>query len=149
MPGSYTSLHYHLVTSTKGRQPLLSADLTPRLYQFIGGIIRSERGSLLAIGGMPDHVHLLIRWRPDESVSSLMRGIKTRSSKWLHDQLKLRNFAWQEGYSAFTVSQSGLNDVQSYIECQEKRHRERTFEDELRALLRAHGIDFEEQYVFG
>lgn len=149
MPGSYTSLHYHLVWSTKHRRPQITADMSERLYSFIGGIVRDEKGVLLAIGGMPDHIHLLVRWRPDLSLSNLLRDIKTRSSRWAHEALELPDFRWQDGYSGFTVSRSAIDDVRSYVERQEEHHRHRTFEEELVALLRAHGVEFDEKYVFG
>ena len=148
MPGSYTALHYHLVWSTKERRPQITADISERLYAFIGGIIRDEKGTLLAVGGTPDHIHLLVRWRPDGSLSNLLRDIKTRSSRWAHEAIERSEFRWQDGYSGFTVSRSALDDVRSYIERQEEHHRHRSFEEELRAL-RAHGVEFDEKYVFG
>src|SRR5262249_16006041 len=105
MPGTFSQILYHIVFSTKYRKEWIMADLAQRLYPFIGGIIRAEKGMLYSIGGMPDHVHLYIRWRTDASVSDLMRTVKARSSGWVHDTFpELRPFAWQEGYSVFSVS---------------------------------------------
>lgn len=105
MPGTYSQLLMHIVFSTKHRERWIAGEVAERLYPYMGGIIRSEKGSLLEIGGVADHVHLLIRWRPDESVSSLMRIVKSRSSLWIHQTFAaLTPFAWQEGYSAFSVS---------------------------------------------
>ena len=83
MPGTYSRLLYHVVFSTKGRANLITEALQPRLFDYMGGIIRDERGVALAIGGMPDHVHLLIRWRTDEALSTLMRNLKSHSSRWV------------------------------------------------------------------
>ena len=91
MAGTFTSLHHHLVFSTKDRFPFIHNDLQPRLYEYLGGIIRSDNGTLLEIGGMPDHIHLLIRWLPNISLSDLLRVIKSKSSGWTHD-----NFSDQE-----------------------------------------------------
>jgi REP element-mobilizing transposase RayT len=105
MPGTYSQLLLHIVTSTKGRTPWLTRPVTERLYPYVGGIIRAEKGVLYEIGGVEDHVHLYLRWRPDRSVSDLMRVVKANSSRWIHQTFPdLGAFAWQEGYSAFTVS---------------------------------------------
>ena len=100
MPGTYSQILLHVVYSTKLREPWITPDLAERLYPYIGGIIRAERGVLYDIGGVADHVHLCLRWRPDESISNLMRTVKARSSGWVHDTFPtLNTFAWQEGYS--------------------------------------------------
>src|SRR4029079_571058 len=95
------------VFSTKRREPWIGAGLAERLYAYIGGIIQGEKGALYDIGGVEDHVHLYVRWRPDATISDLMRAVKAGSSKWVHDTFPgLGAFAWQEGYGAFTVSKS-------------------------------------------
>ncbi|MCC7316118.1 MAG: transposase, partial [Planctomycetes bacterium] len=105
-------------------------------------------GTLLDVGGMEDHVHLYLRWRPDESISNLMRVVKARSSKWVHETIpRLAAFAWQEGYSAFSVSKSQEDVVKKYIANQAEHHRREDFRSELLRLLRAHGIEFDERYV--
>ena len=107
MPGTYSQLLLHVVTSTKGRMPWIGAEVAERLYPYIGGIVRAEKGVVYGIGGVEDHVHLYFRWRQDGSVSDLMRTVKSRSSKWVHDTYpKLTAFGWQEGYSVFSVSKS-------------------------------------------
>ncbi len=149
MPGTYSQLLLHVVFSTKGRAPWIAADVADRLYSYIGGLIRTEKGVLYDIGGVEDHVHLYLRWRPDESVSNLMRTVKARSSKWVHDTFPfLREFAWQEGYSVFSVSKSQEGAVKSYIAGQADHHKKEDFQSELLRLLRAHGIEFDEKYVF-
>jgi hypothetical protein len=115
----------------------------------LGGIIRAEKGVLYDIGGVEDHVHLYLRWRPDESVSDLMRTVKARSSKWIHDAFPdLGAFAWQEGYSVFAVSKSQEEAVKKYIAAQHEHHKNEDFKSELLKLLRAHGVEFDEKYVF-
>src|SRR5690606_149480 len=97
MPGTYSQILLHIVYVTKLRTPWITAEVAPRLHPYIGGIVRAERGVLYSIGGIEDHVHLYLRWRPDASISDLMRTVKARSSKWIHDEFQaLRDFAWQE-----------------------------------------------------
>jgi REP element-mobilizing transposase RayT len=137
------------VFSTKHREPWITADIADRLYAYMGGIIRAEKGVLYDIGGVADHVHLHLRWRPDATVSDLMRTVKARSSRWVHETLPaLRAFAWQDGYSAFSVSKSQEPMVKRYIANQARHHAKEDFKTELLRLLRAHGVEFDEQYVF-
>ena len=149
MPETYSQLLLHAVFSTKGRRPLLTADVAPQLYKYIGGIIRNQKGALYEIGGIEDHVHIYFRWRTDESISNLMRGLKADSSKWIHETFPaLKDFAWQEGYSIFTVSKSQEPAVKKYIAGQAAHHKKVDFKTELLKLLRAHGIEFDERYLF-
>lgn len=149
MPGTYSQILLHMVFSTKHREPCIEEPLRPRLYDYMGGIVRAQRAVLLAIGGMPDHVHLLVRWRTDAAISDLMRTLKAGSSGWVHQTFaERREFAWQEGYSVFSVSTSAKQDVERYIANQQEHHKHREFKDELLALLRAHGVEFQENYVF-
>lgn len=149
MPGTYSQLLLHIVFSTKARTPWIKPDLAQRLYPYIGGIIRAEKGTLLDIGGVEDHVHLYLRWRPDATISDLMRTVKSRSSKWIHDEFsQLRDFAWQEGYAAFSVSKSQEGALKHYIATQQDHHRKEDFKSELLRTLRAHGVEFDEIYVF-
>jgi putative transposase len=149
MPGTYSQILFHIVFSTKHRHPWLTAEIAPRLYPYIGGIVRAEQGTLYDIGGVEDHVHLYLRWRTDGSVSDLMRTVKARSSKWMHDTFPaLDVFAWQEGYSVFSVSKSREGAVKQYIAAQPEHHTKEDFKSELLRLLKAHGIEFDERYVF-
>lgn len=149
MPGTFSQLLLHIVFSTKHRTPWIAPDIADRIYGYIGGIIKGERGVILAIGGMPDHVHLYIRWRPDSSLSDLMRIPKHRSSKWIHETFpSMAGFAWQEGYAAFSVSKSQEPIVREYIETQAEHHQREDFKSELVRLLAAHGVEFEHRYVF-
>ncbi len=147
MPQSFTCLHYHLIFSTKHRAPLITTDIQPRLYDYIGGILHHHRGCLLAAGGMPDHVHLLVRLSKELSVAEALRLIKANSSKWIHETSPTQAFAWQTGYAAFAVSYSGLEDVKHYLAIQAEHHRTVTYQDELRTFLRRHAIEFDERYL--
>ena len=150
MPGTFTRLLYHIVFSTKHRANLIAADLQPRLYEYLGGTIRGECGIAHEIGGVADHVHLLIQWRTDEGLATLMRRLKANSSRWVHAKFPtMRGFAWQEGYAAFTVSPSQSETVRRYIRNQAAHHRQRGFVDELKVLLKAHGIEYDERYLEG
>jgi len=149
MPGTYSQILLHTVFSTKCREPWITSDSAAQLYPYLGGIVRAEKGVLYDIGGVADHVHMYLRWRPDESVSNLMRTVKARSSKWIHETYpSCGAFAWQEGYSVFSVSKSQEEAVKKYIAGQAEHHRKEDFKSELLRLLRAHGIEFEERYVF-
>lgn len=148
MPGTYSQLLLHVVFSTKERAPWITHDIAERLYPYIGGIVRAEKGVLCDIGGVEDHIHMYLRWRPDGSISDLMRTVKARSSKWLHAEFPLpREFAWQEGYSAFSVSKSQEEAVKRYIAGQAEHHKKEDLRSELLRILRAHGVEFEEKYV--
>ncbi|MDZ4841192.1 MAG: IS200/IS605 family transposase [Hyphomicrobium aestuarii] len=149
MSGTYSQLLLHVVTSTKGRKPWISAPVAERLYPYIGGIVRAERGVLYEIGGIEDHVHMYLRWRPDCAVSDLMRKVKSGSSRWLHDTFpELAAFAWQEGYSVFSVSKSQEDALKRYIQTQVEHHKSEDFKSELLRVLRDQRIEFDEKYVF-
>ena len=149
MPGTYSQLLLHVVFSAKGRTPWITAEVAERLYPYIGGIVRAEKGTLFDIGGVEDHVHMYLRWRPDGTVSDLMRTVKARSSKWVHETYpNLAAFAWQEGYSVFSVSKSQEEAVKKYIAGQAEHHKKEDFKSELLRMLGAHGVEFDEKYVF-
>ena len=149
MPGTYSQLLLHIVFSTKGRQPWITEEVAGRLYPYMGGIVRAEKGALYDIGGVEDHVHLYLRWRPDGSISDLMRTVKARSSKWIHDTFPdLAEFAWQEGYSVFSVSKSQEKAVKNYIAGQAEHHKRQDFKAELLQFFHAHDVEFDERYVF-
>jgi REP element-mobilizing transposase RayT len=145
---SYVSLVVHIVFSTKERIPFISAEHRDRLYEYMGGIVRKERGALIEIGGMPDHVHLLARLRASVSLSEMIRLIKGRSSHWMNERPEVVNrFGWQNGYGAFSVSESQVPTVRRYIRTQEEHHAHRTYRDEIIALLRKHQIPFDEKTI--
>ena len=149
MPQSFAQLHVHVVFSIKGRAPLIDPGWERRLYDVIGGILKTVKCSLLAGGGIEDHVHLLISLARDISVSDVVRNVKTDSSKWIHEDLAgLANSHWQTGYSAFSVSQSQLPAVRRYIANQNEHHRRQSYQDEVRELLRLHGIEPDEEHMW-
>ncbi len=148
MGQSYTNLLYHIVFSTKDRKPLITTDVQGRLYEYIGGIVRGLGGISLGINGMDDHVHLLTKLRPDKAVSDVLRDLKANSSGWMHDVFpELKDFSWQRGYGAFTVSASQVEKVREYIAKQEEHHRKQDFRDEFIGLLRKNGVEFNERYL--
>ena len=148
MAGTFSRLLYHIVFSTKKRVPFIGPDLRSELYPYIGGIIRQQGGWLLALGGMPDHVHILARLKPVLAVSDLVREVKACSSKWIHERAKpVPDFGWQTGYAVFSVSESNEGVVRRYVQNQENHHRKATFEEELIALLTKHGIEFDPTYL--
>ena len=148
MGQSYTNLLYHIVFSTKDRKPLITADVKPRLYEYIGGTIRGLGGVMLAIGGMDDHGHVLAKLRPDKALSDVLRDLKANSSGWMHDVFPdLKDFSWQRDYGAFTVSASQVDKVRQYIANQEEHHRKQDFRGEFIGLLIKNGIEFDERYL--
>ncbi|MBS0655246.1 MAG: IS200/IS605 family transposase [Verrucomicrobia bacterium] len=150
MANTYSQLYVHLVWSTKERENLIDMDIQNRLYKYMGGITKSEKATLLAIGGIANHVHLLIDLPLTLSIPALVKQLKGSSSKWIHENFKGgKPFSWQVGYGAFSVSKSLVPVVENYIDRQEEHHKHTTFEEEYYALLKCHGIQFEEKYVLG
>lgn len=148
MSQSFTNLLYHIVFSTKNRQPLITNETKPRLYEYIGGILRKKGGIALAIGGINDHIHVLAKLRPDDSLSNVLRDLKANSSGWMSKVFpEMKNFSWQNGYGAFTVSASQIEIVSQYIANQEKHHRKYSFRDEFIKLLEVNQIEFNEKYL--
>jgi REP element-mobilizing transposase RayT len=149
MAQSYCNLVYHVVFSTKRRTTWLGGAVAPRVRDYLGGAIRGEGGVCLAVNIAEDHVHLLVRLRQDKGVSDVVRGLKAGSSAWIHKTFDgLDEFAWQSGYGAFTVSESQVDKVRQYIANQPEHHRTVTFKEEFVALLKTHGIEFEEKYLW-
>ncbi len=148
MGNSFRCLRYHLVFSTKNRAPQITPVLQQRLYDYIGGIIKDDNGQLLAAGGTADHVHLLASIHAGVPVSDMLRKVKSNSTKWIHETFpEQRGFAWQEGYGAFSVSQSNVEQVRRYIEQQEEHHRRISFDEEFIKLLERHGISYDGRYL--
>ncbi|ADB40661.1 IS200/IS605 family transposase [Spirosoma linguale] len=149
MPNTYTQIHLQLVFAVKHRTAVINPGWKYDLYNYITGIIQNHKHKLLAINGVPDHIHILIGMRPTQSLSDLMQDIKQSSSKWINEQqLTVGRFAWQEGYGAFSYGKSLLPAVINYIENQEEHHQTRTFLEEYRRFLNVFGIEYDEQYLF-
>jgi len=147
---TYSSLYYHFVFSTKNRAPLITADLATELYPYLGGILKKLNGSPLEINGIEDHVHLLALLRTRESIADVLQKLKGSSSRWINTKMRRLKgkFAWQKGYGAFTVSKSQVPRVRRYIQNQKVHHKSQTYKDEFRELLRRHGVEFDERYMW-
>ena len=148
MSDSYTNLLYHIVFSTKERRPLITPEYEPRLYEYIGGTIRGLGGVSLELNGTADHVHLLAKLRPDRALSDVLRKLKANATGWMHDVFpEVKDFSWQRGYGAFTVSQSNVEEVRNYLRRQKEHHAKISFRDEFIQFLKANGIEYDERYV--
>ena len=147
VPSTYLSLHYHLVFSTKDRAPLIEPSWRSRLHEYLGGTVSGLGGFPQGAGGTADHVHLLVGLKATHSLADFMRELKKASSAWVHEEIGMQRFAWQEGYAAFTVSPSARSEVQSYIARQEVHHRNRTFREELVEFLEKAGVDYDSRYL--
>ncbi|MGQ0635020.1 MAG: IS200/IS605 family transposase [Planctomycetaceae bacterium] len=139
----------HLVFSTKHRAPLINKLVQPDLYKYLGGILSKWDSPSINIGGVADHVHLLFCLSKNHALSTVVEHVKKGSSKWIKTQgPEFASFHWQAGYGAFSVSQSSAPRVKGYIRDQEEHHRSRSFQDEFRAFLRVHEVQFDELYVW-
>lgn len=147
MSSTYTSLHYHLVFSTKHRQASITDSWRNRLHSYLGGAVRGLEGFPQGVGGVEDHVHLLVGLTPNHRLADFLRELKKSSSKWVHDETGSRDFAWQEGYAAFSVSPPARIDVAHYIANQVEHHRQRSFRDELIELLQRAGVEYDPKYL--
>ena len=149
MANTFTSLHYHVIFSTKNREPWIRPDIESRVWSYLGGIARENDMKAILIGGIENHVHLLLGLSPTVAVSKAVQLIKGGSSAWLKETYPwTREFGWQDGYGAFTVSKSLVPEVENYIHNQREHHGVKTFEEEYRAVLEKHEIRFEERYLF-
>jgi putative transposase len=148
MPATYCNLHYHAAFSTKDRYPLITKDWRDSLHAYLGGILRRLNGVPLAIGGIEDHVHVLMGLRATHAVASVMREVKAGSSEWIHSTVGKKSFVWQPGYFGVTVSPSQVERVKHYILRQEEHHLHKTFEQEYIEMLKLAGIDYDERYVW-
>lgn len=149
MANTYSQLYVHLIFAVKGRANLISSEWKEGLFKYINGIITNQNQKLFIINGMADHIHILLGFKPDCSLSVLVRDIKANSSKWINEnKLVVGKFEWQAGFGAFTIGQSQVNTVINYITNQEVHHRKKTFREEYSDFLRAYGIDFKPEYIF-
>src|SRR5579875_4200851 len=149
MPQSLAFLLIHVTFSTKGREPVLNEEIRPELYAYLATVVRNAGCECFRVGGIADHVHFAIRLSRTKSVAELVEELKTTSGKWLKKQSTvLAEFAWQRGYSAFSVGPSDLPALLGYIDGQEAHHRKQSFQDEIRAFLMKYGVEFDERYVW-
>ncbi len=147
MPHTYSNLLFHIVFSTKDRFPFINPEFEERLHEYIGGTIRSLGGVCLEIGGVADHVHILVRLKPTLPVSKLLEKLKPSVTKWARSVVHSK-FEWQDGCGAFTVGESQIPAVRKYIRNQKDHHRKELFEDEFKSMLRRAGIEFGEKYLW-
>lgn len=147
MGSTYLSLHYHLIFGTKNQIPYIDATWRARLHDYLGGTINGLGGIADGVGGVADHVHLLVGLKATHCLADVMRELKKASSVWVHREIGLHRFAWQEGYSAFTVSATGRRAVKRYITTQEAHHRVQSFQEEVVELLERAGVAYDPKYL--
>jgi REP element-mobilizing transposase RayT len=147
MSSTHLSLTIHLVFGTKNREPVITAEWIGKLHAYLGGTVRGLDAVPLEIGGVADHVHLLVGMKATHRLSDMVREIKSESSRWVHEQTGKREFAWQDGYGAFSVSPSQCDAVRKYIQNQVEHHRVRSFREEYLDFLKRAGVEFDERYV--
>ncbi len=149
MANTYTQLHIQLVFAVKFRAAMIQKEWKTRLHQYIAGIIQGNKHKVLQINSMPDHIHIFIGLRPDQSISSLVQNVKSESTKWIKENKFCRSaFAWQEGFGAFSYSKSNVDKVIRYIQNQEAHHKKETFLQEYLHILKAFEIEYNEKYIF-
>jgi REP element-mobilizing transposase RayT len=146
MGSTYHNLRFHLVFGTKERRPLISPEGHERLHAYLGGIIRNQGGVAWAVGGVEDHVHLLIGLKPTHIVADVARDLKKDPSTWGAENFT-RGFGWQEGYAVFSVGAGHAEAVRAYIARQEEHHRKTSFLDEVKLLLEKHGVGYDPKYL--
>lgn len=149
MANTYTQIFLHVVFSVKGRQNLIQKIWRDELYKYICGIVNGKKQKIYDIGGVADHIHILVSIKPDITISDLVRDIKANSSKWINDKrFVVGKFKWQEGFGAFSYAKSQLDAVISYINNQEQHHKKQSFRDEYTELLQKFNIEYDEKYLF-
>lgn len=148
MPSTHSSLIYHIVYSTKNREKWIPPDFLPNLHAYVGGILRGNGAIAYAVGGVSDHMHLLVGLKTTHVIPDLVRTVKTESSKWIKREISQSAFGWQDGYGIFTVSASGLEKTRSYVLNQEEHHRTMTFQEEYQALLEKCGVSYDEKFLW-
>ena len=149
MPGTFSQIYIQVVFAVKGRESLISYSWEEELYKYISGIIKNKGQKLLAINGMPDHIHFVIGMKPSCCLSDLVREVKKSSNEFINER-KFSNyrFSWQEGYGAFSYSHSAMNDVIKYVLNQKEHHRKKTFKEEYMDFLKKFEIEFKDEFLF-
>ncbi len=149
MANTYTQIHIQAVFAVQNRNCIIINPWKDELYKYITGIVRNHNHKMLAINGMPDHIHILFGMRPTQSISDLLQDIKGDSSKWINEKKLVKDhFSWQAGFGAFSYSKSQLIRVIRYIERQEEHHKKKTFIEEYTKLLDVFGVEYEDRYIF-
>lgn len=149
MANTYSSLFYHIVFSTKHRQNFIRQEIENRIWAYIGGIARKHKFTAIQVGGIENHIHALIMATPIFAPSKIAQHLKGDSSKWIHVEFaELEKFVWQDGFGAFTVSKSKVPDVVEYIKNQREHHQKENFEEEYEKLMKLHGVEYDDKYLF-
>lgn len=149
MANTYTQLHIQFVFAVQNRISVIQPSWEEELYKYTTGIVKNHKHKMIAINGMPDHLHLFVGLHPTQSISSLMQTVKGESSEWINKKGFVNGkFQWQEGYGAFSYGHSQINQVYNYILSQKEHHKNRTFLEEYRELLKKFEIAYDEQYIF-
>lgn len=149
MANTYTQCYFQLVFAVKYRDALIQKQWKDNLERYITGIVQNHHHKMLAIGAMPDHIHILLGYNLNHLIPDLVEEIKTSSNKWIkRERLSTFNFAWQKGYGAFTYSHEQIDSVAKYILSQEEHHKRNHFRDEYLEMLRINEIEFKDEYVF-
>lgn len=149
MPGTYSQIYIQTIFAVKGRKSLIHKEWEERLYKYITGIVQNKEQKMLAINGMSDHIHFFIGMRPSCCLSDLIREIKKSSNDFIKEnKFSKFQFAWQEGYGAFSYSHSQLDTVITYIMNQKEHHRKKTFKEEYTGFLKKFNVQFDERYLF-
>src|SRR5262249_6572848 len=145
MAQTLVSLITHIIFSTKSREPLITPDIEPEVFAYMGGILNNHESRLLDAGGTADHVHLLVSQSKNIALSSLMKDLKKNTSSWIKTKgTRFRNFHWQDGYGAFSIRKSDIPELRKYIASQKEHHRKRSFKEELIQFLQEEGIEYDE-----
>ena len=149
MANTYSNLFYHIVFSTKRRVDLISREIEERVWAYLGGIARQHGLIAVIVGGIENHIHVLVLAKPKFAPSQIVQWLKGESSRWIHETFEgMRSFEWQDGYGIFSVSKSSVPDVVEYIKNQREHHAKQSFEDEYVARLKLNEIDYDERYLF-
>lgn len=149
MSHTYCCALFHCVFSTKEQRKIITPELQPRLWEYMGGVARERGMKALGVGGMDDHVHLLLSLPSSLPMAGAMREIKSGSSRWMREVRKIPTFEWQEGYGAFSIGWAQVAGTLAYIARQQEHHRQRDFQAEFLAFLKKHRVDYDPQYVWG
>ena len=149
MPNTYTQLYIQFVFAVKYRESLIKKEWNGELYKYITGIVQNNKSKMLAINGMPDHIHIFIGYKPTIAIPDLIKDIKLASGSWINDnRLTSHRFNWQEGYGAFSYRLRDVDDICRYIQNQEAHHKGISFKDEYVGLLKDFAIEYDEKYLF-
>ena len=149
MAQTLVSLMLHVIFSTKNREPIITLEVEPELFAYMGGILKNHESRLLDAGGTADHVHLLISQSKNISLSSLMKDVKKDSSSWIKTKgREFRNFHWQDGYGGFSIGKSDIPELRKYIETQKEHHKKRSFQEELIQFLDEYGMEYDIRYLW-